>query len=122
MSILDDVVVSAKTAATTVSKKAGEFVDVSKLRIQASELNSEISKRYEALGRVVYDSKKEENEIEGLVDECVRSIDALYEKLDVTNEKIARLSKKSVCKSCGYNNANEAVFCSRCGEKITSKN
>ncbi|MDR1564775.1 MAG: zinc ribbon domain-containing protein [Oscillospiraceae bacterium] len=118
MGILEDVVVNAKTAATVVGKKASELVDISKLRIQASELNVEISKRYEALGRIVYDSKKEENEVEGLVLECIKSVDALYERLDETNEKIAKLSKKAVCKQCGYNNSTDAIFCARCGVKI----
>lgn len=54
MGILDDVVINAKSAAEAVGKKAGQIVDVSKLRINVAELNAEISKRYEALGEYVY--------------------------------------------------------------------
>lgn len=45
MGIFDDVVVNAKSAAQTVGKMAGQFVDMSKLRINMSELNGEITKR-----------------------------------------------------------------------------
>ena len=44
MGIFDDVVVNAKSAAQTVGKMAGQFVDMSKLRINMSELNGEITK------------------------------------------------------------------------------
>ena len=48
MGIFDDVVVNAKSAAQTVGKMAGQFVDMSKLRINMAELNGEITKRYQA--------------------------------------------------------------------------
>ena len=60
MGILDDVVVNAKSAAEAVGKKAGQLVDVSKLRINLAELNAEISKRYEALGEYVYEACREQ--------------------------------------------------------------
>ena len=59
MGILDDVVINAKTAAEAVGKKAGQIVDVSKLRFNVAELNAEISKRYEALGEYVYENCRE---------------------------------------------------------------
>ena len=37
MGILDDVVINAKSAAEAVGRKAGQIVDVSKLRISAAE-------------------------------------------------------------------------------------
>ena len=57
MGIFDDVVVNAKSAAQTVGKMAGQFVDMSKLRINMAELNGEITKRYQELGRFIYEAK-----------------------------------------------------------------
>lgn len=121
MSVFDEVVVGAKNAAKTVGKKASDIVDVSKLRIVSAELNNEISKRYEALGRVIYDSKKEQTDVEGLVDECVKSIDALYAKLDENNEQLAKMTNKRTCKNCGNVNVNDAIFCSKCGVRLSGQ-
>ena len=59
MGILDDVMINAKTAAEAVGKKAGQIVDVSKLRFNVAELNAELSKRYEALGEYLYENCRE---------------------------------------------------------------
>ena len=77
MGLLEDVVVNAKEAVNAVGKKAGQMVDISKLRLNAADLNNEISKRFEALGRVIYDSKKTENDSADLVNECITAIDEL---------------------------------------------
>ena len=58
MGIFDDVVVNAKSAAQTVGKMAGQFVDMSKLRINMAELNGEITKRYQELGRFIYEARR----------------------------------------------------------------
>ena len=58
MGILDDVVINVKSAAEFVGNKAGQIVDISKLRINISELNNEITKRYTELGQYIYDVKK----------------------------------------------------------------
>lgn len=118
MGIFEDVMFNAKSAAATVGKKAGLLVDISKLRMNAAELNNEISKRYEALGRVVYEAAKEEQDVKGLIDECVISIDALYLRLDEVNEKINRLQNKAVCPICSAENAESALYCSQCGSKL----
>lgn len=118
MGIFEDVMFNAKSAAATVGKKAGRLVDISKLRMNATELNNEISKRYEALGRVVYDAVKEEQDVSGLIDECVVSIDALYVRLDEVNEKINTLQNKFACPACGAQNDESSLFCSHCGTKL----
>lgn len=118
MGVFEDVVLNARSAASNVGKKAERLVDISKLRVNAAELNGDISKKYEALGRLVYDSVKAGATPEGLVEEYVESIDVLYLKLDEVNEKIDVLSKKSVCPICGAKNAEGALFCSHCGTKL----
>ncbi len=118
MGIFEDVMSNAKSAAATVGKKAGRFMDISKLRMNAAELNNEINKRYEALGRVVYNAAKEEQDINGLIDECVISIDALYLRLDEVNDKINRLQNKVVCPICSTENPKSSIFCSHCGNKL----
>ena len=85
MGLFEDVVVNAKSAVSVVGKKAGQIVDISKLRFNAAEINNEISKRFESLGRVVYDGEKTENNASELVAECVKAIDELYDPVSYTH-------------------------------------
>lgn len=119
MGLLEDVVINAKTAVNAVGKKAGQIVDVSKLRINAADLNNEINKRFEALGRMIYDEKKNGKDSSDLAAECVAAIDDLYEQLDAINAQLLSASKKIVCKNCGEENQQGSVYCSRCGTKLS---
>ena len=118
--LFEDVVINAKSAVSVVGKKAGEIVDISKLRITAADLNNEISKRFESLGRVIYDAKKTENDTSDLVTECISAIDDLYEQLDAVNEQIIALRKKTICRNCGAINPQDSVFCSKCGNRLVN--
>lgn len=121
MGVLDDFIVNAKTAVNTVGKKAGQIVDISKLRVNAADLNNEISKRFESLGRAVYEAKKTENDAADLVGESAAAIDDLYDQLDAVNQQLALVRERLICKNCGAENAQGAVFCSKCGHKLSSE-
>ncbi|MCI1982301.1 MAG: zinc ribbon domain-containing protein [Oscillospiraceae bacterium] len=121
MGLLDDVIVNAKTAADVVGKKASQFADVSKLRISAADLNNEISKRFESLGRAVYEAKKTGSDVSDLVAENVESIDGLYEQLDAVNAQLASARERVICKNCGQENTQDALYCSRCGHRLSEE-
>ena len=118
MGVFEEVVINAKTAAENVGKEAGRLVDISRLRFNAADLQKEISKKYETLGRMVYDSRKSGDTSGMSFDDHINSIDALYKKLDEINEKINNLSRKLACPSCGFKNDENAVYCSKCGAKL----
>lgn len=119
MGLFEDVVVNARTAVNAVGKKASQIVDVSKLRISAADLNNEISKRFEAIGRTVYEAKKTGNDTSDLIAESVAAIDDLYEQLDAVNEQLSSARAKMVCKNCGEENAPGSVYCNQCGRKLS---
>ncbi|XOQ49125.1 MAG: zinc-ribbon-2 domain-containing protein [Eubacteriales bacterium] len=121
MGLFEDVVVNAKSAVNVVGKKAGQFVDISKLRISSADLNNEISKRFESLGRTVYEAKKTDNDVSDLVNECITAIDDLYEQLDAVNEQLVAMRAKQVCKNCGQENPQSADYCSKCGHKLSEE-
>ena len=58
MSRFDDLLLKAKTVANAAGKKTGELVEVSKLKLEAVQINSDIQKAYERLGSVVYEQEK----------------------------------------------------------------
>lgn len=118
MGLFEDVVINAKNAASAVGEKASQIMDISKLRINAADLDNEISKRFEALGRVAYDSKKTGTSSDELIGECVEAIDELYEQLDAVNEQLAAKRSRIPCKKCGQENPVGAAYCSKCGQKL----
>jgi len=119
MSILEDAVLGAKSVTTAVGEKAVKIVDISRLRLSAAELSKNIADHYEALGRAIYDAQKSGEDIGNIVAASVSAIDALYTRLDDTNKKIAKLRDKKYCAACGATVEEKAVFCSRCGSRIS---
>ena len=118
MSLLDDILGSVREVTDNVVERTGKLVDVSKLKLTSAEISKEITRRYEALGRLIYDSSKEGTDIAGLTEECVKSIDALYNRLDDVNSRIAKLKDKRYCASCGAVLDRSALYCARCGSRV----
>ena len=82
MALLDDLLVNAKSAAANVGKKTGELVDSAKLRFVIAEIRSELSKKYEALGRYIYDVYSDGNLQNLGLDEKINEIKDLERQLD----------------------------------------
>lgn len=118
MGIFDDVITNAKSAAQTVGKVAGQFVDMSKLRLNLAELNGEINKRYQELGQFIYEAKKagEADEVE--LAEKIAVLDELYAQFGAVSAQLATLQNKVTCPSCGKKLDMGAMFCSHCGMRL----
>ena len=118
MGIFDDVITNAKSAAHTVGKVAGQFVDMSKLRLNLAELNGEINKRYQELGQFIYEAKKagEADEVE--LAEKIAVLDELYAQFGAVSAQLATLQNKVTCPSCGKKLDMGAMFCSHCGMRL----
>lgn len=120
MGILDDVVINAKSAAEAVGKKAGQLVDASKLRINAAELNSEISKRYEALGEYVYETCREKLAGDAEIVGKLAEIDELKAQHAAVTKELVDKQNKIVCPTCGKQSPIAAQYCSNCGAKLSA--
>ncbi len=118
MGIFDDVLSTAKKAASAVGKGAGDVFDTGKLKVNQSEVRSDIKKAYEALGKLIYDAKLEGSDVTDQVEEAFNTISELKEKEADIETELLRLSKKIVCEKCGEVNSIESSFCSKCGAKI----
>lgn len=118
MGILDDVMVNVKSAAEVVGKKAGQIVDITKLKMNVSDLNSEINKRYMELGQKVYNSKKSGECCEADISEKVTEIDDLILQMNAIVQEIGTLQNKITCPVCGNQCSADASFCVNCGAKL----
>lgn len=113
MAIFDDVVVNAKSAAAVVSKKAGNLIDLSKLRISLASLRSELSKQYSALGEAVYNNEPEEeiDAIKAAISEVKQNIEDVEKILDSSRNTV-------ICAACGQKLPKTAQFCYVCGTAV----
>ena len=118
MGILDDVVINAKSAAEAVSKKASQLMDASKLRISAAELSAGISKQYEALGQLVYETCREKLSGDEELSVILSEIDELKEQHAAVTKELNDKQNKVVCPTCGKRSPNTVQYCSNCGTKL----
>ncbi len=88
MGVFEDVILNAKVAMEAVGKKAGDMVDVSKLKVSAAEISREITHQMEEIGRLVYNSKKAGTDASEDIAKLSAEIDALYEQLTAVNGDI----------------------------------
>ena len=118
MSAFDDVVDKAKDIAETAGKKAEKVVEVSKLKLRVSQINSEAKKVYEKLGSAVYHMKKANYEDEGLIASVVEEVDGLYAERAKIEARLASLKTQVICDTCGAKNPEDAVYCVKCGSRL----
>lgn len=118
MGIIDDVVVNAKSAAEAVGKKAEQIVDLSKLRANAAEVNSEITRRYQVLGQFIYENCREELGENVEVTGKISELDALREQQEVIAKTLIEKQNKALCPTCGKLSPSAATYCSVCGSKL----
>lgn len=118
MGILDDVMINAKSAAEAVGKKAGQIVDASKLRYSAAEISADLNKRFEALGRYVFESCREQLAADAEAVGKMAEIDELKAQHAAILKELGDKSNKVTCPTCGKQSSNTALFCSNCGTKL----
>ena len=118
MGVFGDVILNAKVAMEAVGKKAGDMVDVSKLKVSAAEISREITHQMEEIGRLVYNSKKAGTDASEDIAKLSAEIDALYEQRTAVNDKLDELKKVCKCPQCGERVNKGAAFCSKCGKKL----
>ncbi|MCH5304652.1 MAG: zinc-ribbon domain-containing protein [Ruminococcus sp.] len=115
MAIFDDVVVNAKSAASVVSKKAGEIFDLSKLRISLASMRGELNKQYQALGEAVYNNASDDE-----ITDIKNEITSVKQNIEDIENILASAKSYVSCPACGEKLNKNAQFCSTCGTAIPS--
>ena len=118
MGTFEDVLLKAKSVAESAGKKTTDLVEVTKLKMEAAEVEKDISATLEGLGRLMYDSKKAGEDVSALIDECIIKVDEQNAKLAELRDKICAYQNVVRCRQCNTVNADDAVFCKKCGSKI----
>ena len=116
--MIEDIFGKAKQAATAAGKKTEELVEISKLKLSAMQVNTDIKALYEKLGSAVYSMQKAHYENPELMASLVEDIDEKRGELKKIRDKIAVLQKAKECPCCQTKNSRDAYYCQKCGSKL----
>ncbi len=119
MSLFDDVMINAKSTVTKVSKKAEQLMENTKLKRTESDINNEIEEKLTDLGLFVYESTTRGDMNKAELKTKIATLNELYKESEITRAMIAECKNKRACGICGSFNDKEAVFCNKCGTKLT---
>lgn len=118
MATWEELVSSAKGFAAQAGRKMTNMADVVGLKLELAEKERALRDVMEALGHLLYDSRKSNSPAdEELVAELEEQADIYYKMIDRLQGAIDELCAKKTC-SCGAVNHEKAVFCNACGEKL----
>lgn len=118
MGFFEDSYISAKSLFDTAVKKAGDSIEIQKIRIEIAKLQSAITSDYSKLGELYYAELKGAQKDEEAVNTVVSEIELKKQKLEEQNVKLAEARNSIVCEKCGRANSYDARFCSGCGSEI----
>lgn len=102
------------------SEATSKITKETKLKIKINDNKNKIEDIYEEIGKKVYEKHVREENIsikEELHEECSK-IDVLSKEIEVARKEILRLNNKRQCPKCYAEIEKEAVFCSKCGQKL----
>lgn len=115
----DSAVNKAKEVFDAACKKTGEVVNLQKLKIDASALESKREEDFAALGKIYFDSIKDSADLDKKAAELVSAVKEKTEQIDKLHDEISAYKNKRVCPACGAFVDKNSVYCSLCGAKIT---
>ena len=118
MASWEDVLLKARDLADAAGRKMCDAADLTKQKLKIAENERAIRVALEALGGMVYDSRKEGAEMnEELTAELIAQVD----ELTAANEQLmAEIDNRRGCKTCecGTSNPEGSAFCNTCGKKL----
>ncbi|MBP1557094.1 MAG: hypothetical protein J6A76_04190 [Oscillospiraceae bacterium] len=107
-----------KAAANIATKKTGNAVELSKLKLKAMQLRSQIQSTYERIGTLTYEQEKTSTDNTELIAVCIREIDELFVELNEINVLISDIKDGVKCPGCNAINDAGVVYCKNCGVNI----
>lgn len=99
-------------------RKSNDLVEVTKLKMAVSDLETEINGMMRHIGEVLYEAYKTGNESYGALEEECELIDAKYAQIADLTERMANIKNAKTCPNCKKEMEKTAQFCSACGEKF----
>ncbi len=98
-------------------KKSGQLVDATKLNYSISMEEAELKKKYEKIGKMVYEAKCGEGELSDEINTICDDIALSLEKIEDLKCQLQKVKNKKNCSHCGKEMKADVMFCPACGCK-----
>lgn len=117
MDFLENAVGKAKEVFEIAYKKTEGAVNTGKQKIDVAAIENKLSKDYEALGKLYYESIKDAEDLGEDIAALKSSIEEKLENIASIKDEINRAKNKVNCPQCGAIIEKDAIYCSACGAK-----
>lgn len=111
----------AEKTVHTVTQKSGKLVDVTKLNYAIGMEEAELKKKYERIGRMVFEAKNGEGELSDEINTLCDDISLSLEKIADLKAQVQTIKNKKNCPHCGSEMQADAKFCPSCGCKTDGR-
>ncbi len=119
MDNFDQTLKKAKDLFDTACQKTGETISVQKLKIKLSSQKNDLKKTYAILGEIFYNTLEDKEKLSQDVKILVDEIEEKLSEINKTKDDISKISGSNTCEKCNSSNPKDAVFCTKCGEKLS---
>ncbi len=116
---LDKLVDTAGRMADKAAKATTSVVERSRDKLEVYQLQQRLSKAQKQLGALVYMLHKTGQENLPMVEHYISEIDELKAQIDFLQPTEAVTVQVHECPVCGAEGMGDAVFCRRCGAKLS---
>ena len=118
MDFLDNAVSKAKEVFDVAYKKTEVAVNTGKQKFDLASMENKLSKDYEKLGIIYYNTIKDADVSDEKIKELKIAIEEKLEKIEKIKADINEVKNKRFCPECGVAIDKNAAFCSSCGAKL----
>lgn len=104
-------------ATQTATKKSSELMETTKLNSEIKSERNKINKYYLEIGKKVYGTYSEDDEIFEGFEEVSNEINNSKAKIQELNERLLEIKNIKICSNCGHELPKESTYCDKCGTK-----
>ena len=119
MENFDQTLKKAKDLFDTAYQKTGETLTVQKLKIKLSNQKNSLKKSYAILGEILYNTLADKENLSQEVKFLANEIEQKLYEINKIKDEISSISGSKTCEKCNNVNPKDAVFCTKCGEKLS---
>lgn len=120
MAFFDEVKKSITDVSETIVKKSTTLVEIQKLKMKKTSVESDIKHDFALLGKI-YFAKMEADGTQGETPEAIQSYERIVSAKQAVaeiKEKLSKMNNEKNCRACGASVSLDTVYCPKCGTRF----